>query len=155
MICRLPESFLHKTAVYQVTAAKSSSGSWFLQLRGLCLMYNLPSPISLLMNPPPTSIYKKLVKSKVIDYWESYLRAEVATLKENSLKYFQAEFMSLTTPHLIWLTCGSNPYEVHKAVIQAKMVSGRYVTDKLSRHWTQNKAGICSIPTCTGQDIGS
>ena len=113
MICRLPESFLHKTAVYQVTAAKSSSGSLFLQLRDLCLMYNLPSQISLLMNPPPKSTYKKLVKSKVIDYWESYLRAEVATLKENSLKYFQAEFMSLTTPHLIWLTCGSNPYEVH------------------------------------------
>ena len=63
--------------------------------------------------------------------------------------------MSLTTPHLIWSTCGSNPYEVHKAVIQAKMLSGRYVTDKLSRYWTQNKAGICSIPTCTGQDIGS
>ena len=63
--------------------------------------------------------------------------------------------MSLTTPHLIWLTCGSNPYEIHKAVIQAKMLSGRYVTDKLSRYWTQNKAGICSIPTCTGQDLGS
>ena len=35
------------------------------------------------------------------------------------------------------------------------MLSGRYVTDKLSRHWTQNKAGICTIPTCTGQDLGS
>ena len=58
-----------------------------------------------------------------------------------------------TPPYLgyLWL----KPIEVHKAVIQAKMISGRYVTDKPSRYWTQNKAGICSIPTCTGLDIGS
>ena len=155
MICRLPESFLHKIAEYQLTSAKQSSGSWFLQIRDICLMYNLPSPITLLQNTPTKYVYKKLVKSKVVDYWELNLRAEAENLKENSLKYFQADFMSLTTPHLIWSTCGSNPYEVHKAVIQAKMLSGRYVTDKLSRYWTQNKAGICSIPTCTGQDIGS
>jgi hypothetical protein len=155
MICRLPESFLHKIAEYQLTSAKQSSGSWFLQIRDICLMYNLPSPITFLQNTPTKYVYKKLVKSKVVDYWELNLQAEAENLKENSLKYFQADFMSLTTPHLIWSTCGSNPYEVHKAVIQAKMLSGRYVTDKLSRYWTQNKAGICSIPTCTGQDIGS
>ena len=35
------------------------------------------------------------------------------------------------------------------------MLSGRYVTDKLARHWRENSSGICSIPGCTGQDIGS
>ena len=63
--------------------------------------------------------------------------------------------MSLTKPHPLWSSCGSNPYEIHKAVVQAKMLSGRYVTDKLARHWRQNTSGICSIPGCTGQDIGS
>ena len=63
--------------------------------------------------------------------------------------------MSLSHPHLIWTTCGSNSFEVNKAVVQAKMLSGCYVTDKLSRHWSQNKSGICSLLGCTGQAIGS
>ena len=35
------------------------------------------------------------------------------------------------------------------------MLSGRYPTDKLSRHWKNNKSGLCSISGCTGQDFGS
>ena len=46
-------------------------------------------------------------------------------------------------------------FGIHKAVIQAKMLSGRYVTDQLSRHWTTNVAGICSLPGCSGKDLGS
>ena len=60
--------------------------------------------------------------------------------------------MSLAKPPPIWSTCGS---KVNKAVIQARMLSGRYPTDKLSRHWTDNKAGVCKLPFCTGVDIGS
>ena len=100
--------------------------------------------------------YKKLVKSRVIDFWETHLRAEAVKLRESALKFFKAEFMSLSKPHPIWSTCGSNPYEVHKAVVQSRMLSGRYPTDKLSRHWTSNnKSGICSIPGCTGNDVSS
>ena len=63
--------------------------------------------------------------------------------------------MSLGKPHPIWLTCGSNPFEVNKAVIQARMLSGRYNTYQLTRHWTSNVSGICLLPLCTGCDIGS
>ena len=44
---------------------------------------------------------------------------------------------------------------IKHAVIQARMLSGRYITDKLSRHWKQNQLGICTIPGCTGDEIGS
>ena len=75
-----------------------------------------------------------MVKSKVINYWEAYLRSKALSMRESSLKYFRAEYMSLTRPHPIWSTCGSNPYEINKAVVQARMLSGRYVTDQLARH---------------------
>ena len=155
MICRLQGSFLHTIAVHQLTSAKPSSGSWFLQIRDLCLKYGLPSPHSLLDSPPSKDIFKRLTKSKVIDFWESNLRDEATALRPSSLQNFKPEYMSLCKPHLIWTTCGSNPYEINKAVIQARMLSGRYVTDQLSRHWTDNKTGVCSLPTCTGQEIGS
>ena len=57
--------------------------------------------------------------------------------------------------HKIWTACGSNPFEINKAVVQARMLSGRYITDKLSRHWNQNKLGLCTIPGCSGDEVGS
>ena len=56
--------------------------------------------------------------------------------------------MSLVKPHHIWTSCGSNPYECHKAVTTVRMLSGRYQTDKLQRHWTQNRSGSCLLPVC-------
>ena len=35
------------------------------------------------------------------------------------------------------------------------MLSGRYITDQLSRHWTNNRSGYCLIPGCSNQDVGS
>ena len=83
----------------------------------------------------------------MIDYWEQKLRAEAEFLP--SLQNFNTKFMSLTTPHPIWETAGSNPYEVAKAVVQARMLSGRYRTELLCRHWSKNKHGLCLSSTCT------
>ena len=155
MITRTPDSYPNKIANYQLTCAKMSSGSWFLTIRDLCLMYSLPSPLSLLQYPMSKSKFKNLVRARITDYWEAHYRSEAHKLSNSSLKYFKPEYMSLAHPHKIWTTCGSNPFEVHKAVVQARMLSGRYITDRLSRHWRHNKTGICSIPGCTGLDIGS
>ena len=124
-----------------------------MQIRKLCLQYQLPSPLSLLHNPLPKQKYKSLVKSKIVDFWEQQLREEARSLK--TLQYFKPEYMSLARPHPLWISCGSNPFEVNKAVIQARMLSGRYPTEQLSRHWTTNRAGICTLPLCTGYTLGS
>ena len=155
MISRIPGSVIHRIAEYQLTTSKPSSGSWFLTLRDLCVKYVLPSPQSLLKFPMPKDKYKNLVKSRIIDFWECHLRTEANKLSHHSLQYFKPEFMSLTCPHPLWTSCGSNPFEIHKAVTQAKMLSGTYVTDKLSRHWSNNPNGFCSIPGCTGNTLGS
>ena len=155
MITRTPGSYCNMIANYQLTHAKQSSGSWFLIVRDLCIKYLLPPPLSLLQYPMSKYQYKRLIRAMVTNYWEKHYRAEAYKLREHSLKFFKPEFMSLSQPHKIWTTCGSNPFEIHKAVIQARMLSGRYITDKLSRHWKQNQLGICTIPGCTGDEIGS
>ena len=155
MICRLPDSPLHQIAEYLLITAKTTSGSWFIQIRDLCLKYCLPSPLSLLQYPPTKTRFKSLVRSKITNFWEIKLRAEAASMP-SSLLYFKPEFMSLSKPHPLWTTCGSNPFEVHKAIIQARMLSGRYITDKLARHWTENRSGTCKLSTCrNGQVVGS
>ena len=56
--------------------------------------------------------------------------------------------MNLTKPHPLWTTAGSNPYEIAKAVQQARFFSGRYRSASLTKHWTANRDGLCLAPTC-------
>ena len=99
--------------------------------------------------PPTKHQWKRSCKSLVIDYFEKKLRAETEVL--HSLEYFKPEYMSLSTPHPHWLHAGS-PFEVRKAVIACRMLSGRYRTDRLSRHWTKdNPNGYCRLPGCHDQ----
>ena len=107
----------------------------------------------MLQSPTPKSKFKALVKSLVIDYWEVKLRSDALSL--GSLKFFHPRYMSLLKPQKLWTTCGSNPFEVNKAIVQARMLSGHYPTDKLVRHWSKNKSCVCLLPGCSGSALGS
>ena len=68
-----------------------------------------------------------------------------------SLKYLQTGFMGLSTCHPMFRLCGSLPWEVEKAVSQARLLSGRYRVEALSCHWTSwNRKGLCSLPDYWG-----
>ena len=150
MITRQQHSILHKHACNALTS-KVKSWSWFQQLREVCLQYQLPHPLTFLASPLPKEDFKLLVKKHVINYWEIKLRQEVSEL--SSLKYFQPQYMSLVKPHHLLTTAGSSPYEVTKAGVQAILLSGRYRTELLCRHWSNNPEGFCLTPSCNGQDI--
>ena len=151
MITRLPGNILNKHAINVLTTAKASSSSWFLQIRDLCLQYCLPHPLTILQNPPPKETYKRLVKLHVLEFWQDELRSEAAPL--TSLEFFKPEYMSLSRPHPIWITAGHNPYQTNKAIVQARMLSGRYRTEALCRFWSVNKAGKCLLPSCHNHHI--
>ena len=147
MITRLPTDPLSLRARNALTFSTTSCKSWFTQVRNICLLYGLPHPLSLLNNPLSKESFKKIAKSHVMDYWEVKLRQEASLLP--SLKNFKPEFHSLSNSHPILWTAGTNPYEVSKALIQLKMLSGRYRTAMVTRHWTNNKNGWCPSPSCS------
>ena len=64
-------------------------------------------------------------------------------------RFLKADFLSLSCPHPIW-SClpGSNPYEVRAARIQPLLLTGRYRTEKLTRHWSGNPNGFCLQASC-------
>ena len=150
MICRSPYSILHSHAINILTVAKSSSKSWFLEIRTLSLQYRLPHPLTLLQSPPSKDSFKKLVNHKVVDYWETKLREEAKPL--TSLKFFKPHFMSLTAPHPIWTTAGSSPYQVAMSTVQGTMISGRYRTEQLCSNFANDKTGFCQTTHCKGLD---
>ena len=149
MVTKLRENPLNLHARNILTSWKSSSKSWVFQIRDICMQYSLPHPLQLLDNPLGKESLKKLVKSHVVDYWEVTLRAEVSLLP--SLPHFFPHFMSLTDPHPLCTSAGANPYEVSKAVQQARLLSGRYRTENLCRHWSSNRNGWCMSGTCQEQ----
>ena len=126
MIARLgPQNILHQHGSYILSAPSSTSNkfSWFSQVRSLCQQYSLPDPLKILEVPPSKESFKRQAKQHVLDWWNVKLRAG-ANLP--SLELFRADFMSLSTPHPIWTSAGSSPYEIQKATVQARKLSRRY-----------------------------
>ena len=119
-----------------------------MQVRNLFLQYNLPHPLKFLENPLSKTAFKTTVKKHVISYWECQLRAEASA--RSSLIFFHPEYLSLVHPHPIWMTAGSSPYQVNMAMIQAKMLSGRYRTETTTSYWSKNPNGYCLLPSCSG-----
>ena len=149
MISRLgPSNILFQHGWSTLNSAVQSSKSWFHQIRELSKQYSLPDPLSTLANPPIKTTFKRAVKLQVLDWWQTKLR-KAAQLP--SLSLFRTEFMSLSKPHPIWTSAASSPYELKKAKVQARMLSGRYRTCWLRRHWSGDSSGLCQIPGCTGE----
>ena len=143
MITRLSENVLYQHAVNIFSSLTQSKNSWFHQIRDLCLLYQLPHPLKLLQRPLSKESFKNMVKKHVISYWEQTLRAEASPLI--SLNHFKPQFMSLKNAHPLWTTAGCSPVKVAMATVQAQMLSGRYRTDYLCRHWSKNKSGCCLL----------
>ena len=149
MISRLPSDPLYSHAQHVLLTASSSSKSWFVVIRHLFLQYGLPHPLDILSNPPSKEAFKKLVKSKIIDFWGRKLRLTALPLINRSLRYFDTKFMSLSCPHPLLIAAGKNVDEVSKARIQLKLLVSQYPCGQLTRYWTpDNPDGLCSYPPC-------
>ena len=141
------DNILAKHAGYIFSSTTPSSGSWFWKLRQLCLMYGLPHPASWLSSRPSKLQMKTMSKAAVLQYWLNSLRSQAEALP--SLQYLQTKFLGLTKCHPIFRSCGSSPWEVEKATTQARLLSGRYRLESLTKHWVPwNRKGLCSLPDC-------
>ena len=106
----------------------------------------------MLSSPATKEAFKKQVKAKVIDFWETKLRNETEFLP--SLSYFHPQFMSLFKTHRLWTTAGPKPYEVSKARIQSLFLGSQYRCGQLTKHWSaSNPMGLCSFSPCTKYNI--
>ena len=150
MICRLKDNPLNHHAKYALTHYSKSSQSWFIAIHNLCLQYRLPHPLTLLDQPPKKGVFKKEARLRITDYWQSIFRFEARSLK--SLAYLNPYVHSLSAPSQIWLSASSSPFETAKAVVVARIISGRYLCENLRAHWLNDK-GYCQASSC-GDVVG-
>ena len=150
-LCRLRQgdNILAKHASHVFSTATSSSKSWFWKVRKLCIQYDLPHPSHWLTIQPGKQQVKCVTKAAVLEYWLTKIRQEAVHL--TSLKYLKTGYLGLNKCHPLFTTCGSSPWEVEKATVQARLVSGRYRLEGLTGHWVSwNREGMCSLPDCLG-----
>ena len=63
-----------------------------------------------------------------------------------SLCYLRTGFMSLTWCYPLFLSCGSSPWEVEKAVTQSRLLSGRYRLEALATgHLATGMVSVLSL----------
>ena len=159
MIARLgPASILHRLGVHILTnlTQKSRSPSsilWFTQVRQICQQYCLPDPLEVLSEPPTKGRWKAATQRAVLTYWGTKLRAEATLLP--SLSHLRVSHMSLSSPSPLVTSSRGNSHEVRKATIQTRMLSGRYRTCWLRRHWSGDASGACRVPGCSGFTPGT
>ena len=146
MVCHLPNDPLNAHARHVLTSGKTTAKSWFQQIRSLCLLYELNHPLYMLESPPSKNSFKKLVKQQVTKQWEDHFKDEASRLP--SLHLFVASRCSLSNPHNIWTSASDNSFECRKATILARMASGRFRSEYLTRHWSRNRQGYCLSETC-------
>ena len=139
-----PNNTLHQHGVYMLH--HSVPNSWFSSLRQTAAKYSLPDPLQILVSPPPKLEFKAKVKHAITSFWHASLVRDGASLP--SLCYLRLPFLPLGAgPHPVWWTAGSSPSAVRAATVQAKMLSGRYRSCWLRRHWT-GESGACRLPGC-------
>ena len=148
MISRLKNDVLHKHAKFILTSANPSCKSWFFEISKVCRLYKLPHPLSLLDRDLKKEDFKRLVKQKVKKHWQDHYTREIVTGNFKSLTYFHPSSFSIGRPSMLWVYSKHHPFESAKAIVVAKMLSGRYRTDWFKRHWSDNKDGYCLAPTC-------
>jgi hypothetical protein len=158
MVARLgPESVLYRYGRHILANPPSpsapASSPWFIQIRAICTEYGLPDPLYVLATAPSKGEWKGAARRQVLAHHGARLRAHAASLP--SLTYLRSSHMSLSGPSPLWTSCKDSQHEVRKATIQARMLSGRYRTCWLRRHWSGDTSGVCRVPGCTGDSPGT
>ena len=134
-----PSNILYQHGIYVLH--NSIKNSWFTQVRDLSQQYSLPDPIQTMITPPLKRSYKAAVKAAIISFWRASLIAEAQPL--TSLHFLRLPFLPLGCgAHPLWWTCFSSSTAVRSATVMAKMLSGRYRSCWLRRHWTE-ESGAC------------
>ena len=143
-ICRLGDDSMEKQLARRQLSFKSfSSHSWYIAIRKLLIMYDLPHPWDLLDDPPTKTRWKATVNKCVSEYWCSTIRENAALCP--SLQYLNTEDYMPGRKH--WLI--QEVREVICLKMKLNLVTGSYVLQVNRACFNQNQVNrTCMIHGC-------
>ena len=143
-VWRNPNTKIYEVVNYILRNSSENSRTWIIHLKHLCEKYGLEDPISCLnKDPPPKSVYKEAVKTKVSAYYEKVLRQSAA---ENSvMTYLNVSTIGLRGRHHPALSNLITTREVQLSRPHIKFLAGNFLTYKIKadRSGGSSRCRIC------------
>lgn len=113
-----------KLAERQLTIKSHESLSWFIEIKELCLKYDILNIYNYLENPLSKNQWKKMIKTKIYTYWKSRLLEEAKLYK--SLK-FMDKHLTFGKVHPLAKSTTYNIRDIARIPIRLKIVTGNYI----------------------------
>ena len=146
---RQKDSIEHQVIRRQLAVKDDDSISFTVTIRKILQKYDLPSAYGLIENTPGKEEWKAMVKKAT----NTSYRKEVSEELKNttSLKYLALQENPLDEPHSLYKYTGSDPYEIEKASIKARLLTGTYTLQankhKYNQHEVDKTCELCKSET--------
>ena len=115
----------------QLAVKDTDSASFTITIRRLLQKYDLPDAYDLIRNTPSKEEWKRMVKEATNNTYRKDVTEEMKN--KTSLRYMAVQKHPLDEPHPLYKHTGSNPHEIEKAAIKARILTGTY-TLQANRH---------------------
>ncbi|CAC5390136.1 unnamed protein product [Mytilus coruscus] len=131
----------------QMTVNARNSDSFFSRTQEILMYYNLPT-ISEFKDQLSSKIqWKKDINRSIADKWSTILQKEME--EKSTLKRCNIQMLKIHEVHPVWRTLPPLTFEVKKANIKARFLTGTYLLQEHIQRFTGNteeqKCQLCQI----------
>ena len=141
-IARLPDTSVERQmALRQLSVKPMSSSSWYIAIKKLCILYDLPECTEILHNTPTKAKWRSTVHKAVRKYWPDRIQAVVPLYP--SLKWLECSPRQCANNHPLIVSSGSLR-DVARIAVHLKIVTGTYILQTNRVAFNQNQID----PTC-------
>ena len=109
----------------QLIMQDENSHSFFIKVKNLLELYDLPSITNLRTTLPTKYQWKKSVKDAVHNAWTQKLKEDLEN--KSTMKFCNIKELKIGMVHPVWETLQACTYDVKKGIIKARVLTGTYL----------------------------
>ncbi|CAC5418282.1 unnamed protein product [Mytilus coruscus] len=130
-----------------MTVNAGNSDSFFSRIQEILKYYNLPTVSEFKDQLLSKMQWKKDINRTIANKWSTILQEEMK--EKSTLKRYNTQMLKIHETHPVWKTLPPLTYEVKKANIKARLLTGTYLLQEHVQRFTGNteeqKCQLCQI----------
>ena len=139
---RCKGSIENDLALRQIVMKDENDKSWFMYVRKILGLYNLPSIFELFNNPPSKNEWKRRMNNAVNNTIEANWDMDIKN--KTSLKYINKDSLKVGKCHHVWSTVRNSIYDSRRAQLKCRLLTGTYILQGNRAAFNQYQVN----PTC-------
>ncbi|CAC5407004.1 unnamed protein product [Mytilus coruscus] len=131
-----------KILEWELEISTDFDNSFICRINKILQKYQLPKAEKIMKNPPSKYKWKKTAEKAINEYWSSIWTEEYNT--KSTLKHLSLQNDPVNNPHNIWKCVRNNQYDIKKAELKCKLVTGNYMLRGTKAKFSRNTV----LPYC-------